>query len=86
MRDCRKFYVDEVHKPLNSARLYLLGAILYLQKKVAEAAVVANRTDPVTNRGVITTQKVGTRALLIIVLVYERSVQTWLLTRDKQFA
>ena len=30
--------------------------------------------------------QLGTRALPMIVRVYEGSVQTWLLTRDKQFA
>ena len=50
---------------------------------------VANRIGPDNEPGRYHNTKelqLGTRALSMIVLVYKRSVQTWLLTRDKQFA
>jgi hypothetical protein len=40
------FFISEIHTRPNSARLYLLGAIRYLRKKIPKAAVVANRIGP----------------------------------------
>jgi len=40
------FSISEIHTRPNSARLFLLGAIRYLRKKVPKAAVVANRIGP----------------------------------------
>ena len=40
----RKFSVGQFHKRFSFVRLYLLGAIRYLQKKVSEPAVVATNS------------------------------------------
>jgi hypothetical protein len=61
-----------------------------LQKCFARLVLfVANRIGPDNEpRRYHNTKQLqfGTRALPMIVQVYEGTVQTWLLTRDKQFA
>ena len=50
---------------------------------------VANRIGPDNEPGRYHNTKelqLGTRVLSMIALVYKRSVQTWLRTRDQQFA
>ena len=69
------FSIGEIHTRPNSARLHLLGAMRYLRKRVPKAVAVANRIGPDNEPWHYQTQKNyswGTRALSVVVLVYER--------------